>query len=434
MIPYQLQVRRPFFQRDQAMRLAENKTMTYQELGPIKPRRVSQLSHLGLIRFTLAIAVVLTHEWQGRFFQGGRHAVVGFFCISGYLITMISRNNYRDRPVAFIFNRALRLYPQYLAALALGVLALLLAPVGAAIQGLQMPTSLMSWLFQFKIIGLWLAGESKLVPTAWSLDTELQFYVVIGLFAARSIWMLGTLLAFFTVLGLGAAFQVVAIPFYGSPLATGFVFLLGATVRVMADRIRIPPVMTLTAMLAFVLNAYWLAPMIETSAGADRLLLVPALLMAVMLAGLPRLRPLGPRMERWADWLGRLSYPVFLSHTAVAGLLGWTSASPGPRRFFVTLAGALMVAVASVTFIDGPVGRLRRRVRSGDARVNLDDLLFRPAILLATLVLVSIWLGMAAAAYLPARPTIWWAAIGLSLLMSSSWVRRIGVAKPLTTQ
>ena len=381
------------------------------------------LSQLGAIRFALAIAVVLTHEWAGALFQGGRQAVVCFFCISGYLITMISRRTYRDRPVAFICNRFLRLYPQYAAALALGLIALLIAPVGSAEQAVKMPSGVWNWLLQIRIIGLFQADGARVVPVAWSLDTELQFYVVIGLFAARRVWMMNVLLAGFALIGVAAVFQAMPMRFYGNPVAMGFVFLLGGMVHVMHGRLVLPPIVTLTAMIALLFNAYCLGPLMGTAQGADLLLLSAAALMAVVLAGLPTLPPFGARMEALAEWLGRLSYPVFLFHRALAALLSPLSEHPGPRRFLVTMAASLVVAAASVAFIDGPVRGLRRLVRSGEGRFDPDAVLFRPTMVVATLVLLSIWLSMAELAGFSTGSGVWWLATCLSLVMLSSWLR-----------
>jgi peptidoglycan/LPS O-acetylase OafA/YrhL len=73
---------------------------------------------MGLLRFLLAVSVILAHA--GAFysfeFVGGRTAVEAFFIISGFYITLILNEKYikgNDSYKLFITNRLLRLYPFY---------------------------------------------------------------------------------------------------------------------------------------------------------------------------------------------------------------------------------------------------------------------------------------------------------------------------------
>src|ERR1700743_124819 len=81
---------------------------------------------LSVFRFTLAAMVVATHLSAHTPSQTGRAAVEAFFCISGFLITMVSTGRYLDRPVAFLTNRFLRIYPTYwlCLAIALGIVTI----------------------------------------------------------------------------------------------------------------------------------------------------------------------------------------------------------------------------------------------------------------------------------------------------------------------
>lgn len=79
-----------------------------------------------MLRFLLASLVVFHHLAEVPF--AGHHAVIFFFVLSGYLITLVmqERYGYGAACVArFWANRALQLYPAYLVTLGLTLLALL---------------------------------------------------------------------------------------------------------------------------------------------------------------------------------------------------------------------------------------------------------------------------------------------------------------------
>jgi peptidoglycan/LPS O-acetylase OafA/YrhL len=73
---------------------------------------------MGLLRFILAITVVLTHSTGilGLKFVGGHIAVQAFYIISGFYMTLILNEKYIGQNSSyklFITNRLLRLFPIY---------------------------------------------------------------------------------------------------------------------------------------------------------------------------------------------------------------------------------------------------------------------------------------------------------------------------------
>ena len=82
---------------------------------------------MGMLRTLLALSVVLDHLGGGTtdWLVGGRLAVQLFYVISGFLISYVltATDHYRGAPGRFYANRALRLYPVYLAVAALTLLA-----------------------------------------------------------------------------------------------------------------------------------------------------------------------------------------------------------------------------------------------------------------------------------------------------------------------
>ncbi len=66
-------------------------------------------SALSLFRFSLALMVMSEHLSGIVPAQAGRLAVEAFFCISGFLISMVATTRYAGRPAAFLVNRFLRI-------------------------------------------------------------------------------------------------------------------------------------------------------------------------------------------------------------------------------------------------------------------------------------------------------------------------------------
>ncbi len=149
---------------------------------------------LGLVRFVLAFAVLLSHvpgfEWP---LNPGVIAVLCFYCISGYLMRRSFERfaRFSSNPSgAFLTDRLLKLFPQYLAAL--GVTTALiwlwgpspgfwlmqqqLSPLKILLNALLLPAN---YIFGPIVIAELL--PHPLVPPGWSLATEFHFYLLLPL-------------------------------------------------------------------------------------------------------------------------------------------------------------------------------------------------------------------------------------------------------------
>lgn len=143
----------------------------------------------GAFRLLLAGAVLFGHVLPVSI---GAAAVHLFFALSGYWIYQMWYAEYAPLPrpyAAFVLSRAWRLLPVFFATLAL--LALCVWPLG--IFAFHMPGSWSLTVLNFYASHLVLFGYAQLdapynvIPTVWSLDIELQFYVI----APIVIWLLG---------------------------------------------------------------------------------------------------------------------------------------------------------------------------------------------------------------------------------------------------
>src|SRR5258708_4482403 len=134
----------------------------------------------GAFRLTLACTVFVSHVMPLAL---GAAAVYLFFALSGYWIYQMWHAEYAslDRPyTTFMASRVWRLFPVFYATLV--VLALCVHPLGWL--AFQLPDG-WSWAsVNFYASHLALLGYAdlnspdNLIPTVWSLDIELQFYLV----------------------------------------------------------------------------------------------------------------------------------------------------------------------------------------------------------------------------------------------------------------
>lgn len=156
---------------------------------------------MGYFRFSMMLAVVYYHVVQPA--VSAYLAVFGFWVLSGYVITLVSAEFYRGGWHAkgmFLLNRAVRIYPTYLACLVISLLGMWATGFTTAIfhYSYTLPDNGRDWLYQFTIIGLSNTTPercpARLLPPAWSLGTEMVYYLCIGLITGASRRL--TLLAF----------------------------------------------------------------------------------------------------------------------------------------------------------------------------------------------------------------------------------------------
>src|SRR5690349_3905836 len=98
---------------------------------------------LGAIRLFLALSVVVWHLWGHAlpFTANGYDGVLLFFIISGFYMSMVINDKYKNQPViTFYIARFLRIYPLYLLIFVLTVI--FLHSIG---KPLPTPTSIEGW-------------------------------------------------------------------------------------------------------------------------------------------------------------------------------------------------------------------------------------------------------------------------------------------------
>jgi len=322
---------------------------------------------LGTLRLVLALLVLLSHagvRWAGL--NPGVIAVVGFYAISGYVMTGLVRRHY-DRPSrvpGFYADRALRLLPAYYAVAAAALawflvhgpepLFLQRSPGGVDLLNnlLVVPMNYFMWNDSDKF---------ALVPPAWSLACEIQFYLLFPflVYARLRLPALGLSLLVY----LAAFAGLIQTEWFGYRLLPGvlFVFLLGSFLY---DAHHEPAsggrprgawiaVLTVLGVLGLAAAGRW--------RGTLQFPYNPETLIGLGLA-IPLLHLLAARARRgWDERAGDLSYGLFLVHFLVFWL--WPGAEESAVALALRAAAALALAWALHRFVELPALAWRRRLR-----------------------------------------------------------------------
>ena len=332
----------------------------------------------GLYRTFLAILVAFSHLVPVPVI--GQHAVAGFFVLSGYLMTHIMQESYgytgggRGR---FVVNRALRLYPSYLATLLLtvGVIAVVGSDATAAFHPyLSLPPSLSLWLQNLSLVFLdWMPNtvQPRLSPATWALTTELFYYALICAGISRSmratlVWLVVSIayhlfanmqdgdksLTYFHILAGSLPFALGALIYHTKaavPRALGSVGSLGwAAVGAI-----------------FVIVSGFFALNNEGAAGSGafylNILASAGIVVALKDAA-------GNRRRDW--WSGSFSYHIYILHWIVGFIVISYALEPlglAPQRgvpaFVITVAACCVISLGLTLWVDKPVEHLRKLVR-----------------------------------------------------------------------
>ncbi len=268
---------------------------------------------LGGLRFVLAMAVVFSHTGLTPDFHFGSMAVVVFFMIAGYVMTYSFRVNFSNdmsNILRFYRDRFFRIYPLY--ALSLVIIAGFCVSVGYGKLYLD-PWSMFANLTIFPLN----IHSNILNPPAWSLGSEVQFYTLLP-FLVRFPKFKYLLLPFSYAIFALATFEKINPLRWGYKLLPGtlFVFILGSIICDMRTDVTrrsrnivglVVGVVTVhLAALSFfdkpISQPYAFESLIGLIVGTGCLLVL----------GEAKLKD-----RRLDNLLGKMSYPIFLSHVAV---------------------------------------------------------------------------------------------------------------------
>jgi len=321
-----------------------------------------------LLRGVAVALVMLRHALPDAFAGAGVVGVVMFFALSGHLITGVLldelQRDGRVRLRRFAFRRAVRLAPALLAMIGVLVaVTLLFDPLGDADELGRTVLVALTWTADLPF-----PHGSAAIFHLWTVAVEEQFYLVwpvvlavawrrkrVGL-ALSTIAVLSVVACILSLVWAGARPDLV----YTFPTSWAVCFVIGATSRVLRDRMRVPIVIAPVALA--VLGLLSVLPV----RGSTQTYLLWGPLVALLTVSLvsiawqhwgtlasPALRPLLA--------LGIVSYGAYLWNYPLTLWLRETTVPGGPA-----LAAVLTIAAATLSWmlIEKPLARVIRRRHS----------------------------------------------------------------------
>ncbi|HJR23624.1 MAG TPA: acyltransferase [Dongiaceae bacterium] len=310
----------------------------------------------GTFRLVLAMMVVWYHLIDRAF--AGPIAVFGFFALSGYLMTRVMNETYADGVTGFaryLANRALRIYPAYLAVLGLVLAIVALWPAGA-VHFSAAAFRPEHRLANVAILSLW-PDTPAIISPAWSLNIELLHYIAIGALLGRSrvatvAWFV---LSIEAPLIMSLMFDLQPDGYRFHPLSVSVAFAAGAMIWHFSGRLpRSTATIGLLSTIALAAAGLAMSRGIG-NAGGLYAGLSASIIAIIALRDIPA--------PEWDRRLGDFAYPVFLLHFPAFKVV---SAIPGISGGAAVGAALLATAAASwllIALVDRPIEAIRRAIR-----------------------------------------------------------------------
>ena len=348
---------------------------------------------MGIVRFLLAISVVLAHSpyMNGRLLVGGANAVQLFFLISGYLISfvLVERKTY-PTIASFYLTRWIRLWPLYLVAAIItivagigivdmiafykklpadGILVLTLSNILMFGQDTMMFLGIQDqhivFLKNFRDSSLPLY-RGLVVPQGWSLGIEVVFYSIAP-FVLKRLWLLLSVLLMSTLLrlylidiGLGLS-DPWSYRFFPTELS---LFLLGALSHQFLAPIYGKLSKKAFAQVGWIATTAYVATIVFSNAvlGQYGEYFEKITLLVFLATVLPAVFSF-TRNHRWDTRLGELSYPIYVVHFALV-LRTAPYADKYPLAATVAnVVGAVLLAVLLEKLIGHRIEKFRDAIK-----------------------------------------------------------------------
>lgn len=345
------------------------------------------------LRAFAALAVVLLHAGGAGLKElgpagtawvemAGRGGVYVFFVISGFSVSAsyLAAPSYGD----YLARRFWRIAPLYYAWIAI-VVAGLVPPSGWAAV-LHAPANLYNVLMHVSFLSfLDYRIANSLIEAEWSLPIEMAYYLILPfvLVWARTLVRVALVVAAgFAIYRLGLSHlnwlpvprDYAGLAFIWSPIPYAFCFALGLAAFRLRDVMKAPgwagDVALLGGFAAMVGVAF--IPGVQVGALKAEFLAYALAAFAMVTFGSRRAPLMNALLgNSVAQYLGLISFSIYLGHPAVIGVLGEARLLPAAALPKAALIIGATVALASLTFflVEQPGQRLGRRLGFRRARV-----------------------------------------------------------------
>jgi peptidoglycan/LPS O-acetylase OafA/YrhL len=356
----------------------------------------------GGLRFALALTVVLSHSWfltfsEKNFIQDigiGNFAVMGFFILSGFIISEAVDSFYANRAAAFTANRVLRLIPPYWMAAVVSIAAHCATYRYGTLKLIDYDTPPTDVMFSFDNMLIQITAIipvfnfNKFLPQiewyyfvryAWAIFVEFVFYFSVAI--CMAVWpimrSLMSLRAYLALCGIGAL-SIHIINECVRPLHESFrfvpYFVLGASLywaTVRRDKPALSVVALCYVLIAVQFTRYTQGQMPFYSDWWSGLskpeVFVPTAIMLTMpfivwWLSEVKLNSIGQRRD---SYLGDLSYPLYLNHYAVTVVAYSFAPARAPSVQLIAIIASILLSWILQIIIERPMKAIRDKLRGG---------------------------------------------------------------------
>lgn len=323
-------------------------------------------------------------------FAFGSSAVLVFFALSGFVITEAVDAVYRDRPIAFLTNRLLRIMPHFVLAVALAMLAHEVFRLAGGVRLWRSQPSfpedafaLPNMLLNFIAIFPWVGGriiDYDFLSITWAIRVEMAFYLYLAMcgciFIGRRLpWSRGFAIA-------GSVASLLLLPLVwlavnrhgpGMLINTPF-FVFGGALYFAASGSRAGWLTTLISiplmLWVFVGDQIRTVPIqgipLSLTGNLIALLILLGIMIALAFAPIAR----GRDIDRT---LGNLTYPLYLYHEDVLIVVLTVTTGYTYGTLAIGVALSFVTAAVLMALVDPTVTRFRDLVRGSGLQQNSSD-------------------------------------------------------------